>query len=191
MNDLVSLNLEYLVLKIYQLIFGSGVTVSDLPQYAMALLQQLSWVAVIVAIVFLVGFVYVRLRLGQVHERGHHMRHSEELAANRLESVKNPRWEGVLALVNSAHESDWRRAVIEADIMLQMMLQEKGFVGADVGEMLKGASPAHFTTLDIAWEAHKVRNSIAHGGEAYPLTERDAHAAVDYYRRVFEEFDYI
>ncbi len=191
MNDLVSLNLEYLVLKLYQLIFGSGITATDLPNYALSLLQQLSWIAIILCILFLVAFVYTRLRLGQVHDRGHHIRHAAELAANQPKNTKNPRWDGVLALVNSPNDSDWRRAIIEADIMLELVLRERGFVGADVGEMLRGASPAHFTTLDLAWEAHKIRNAIAHGGEAYPLTERDAQTAVDYYRRVFEEFDYI
>ena len=191
MNDLVSLNLEYLVLKLYQLIFGSGIEVSELPRQGLALLQQLSWVAIILSIVLLIAFVYTRLRLGQVHDQGHHMRHAAELAANQTQNAKNPRWDGVLALVNSPIESDWRRAVIEADIMLQMMLTERGFAGEDVGEQLRGASPAHFTTLDLAWEAHKIRNNIAHGGESYQFTERDAQAAVDYYRRVFGEFDYI
>lgn len=191
MNDLVSLNLEYLILKLYQLIFGSGVEISDLPRQGLSLLQQLSWVAIILSIILLVAFVYTRLRLGQVHDKGHHLRHEAEIAANRPQHAKNPRWDGVIALLNSPHESDWRRAVIEADIMLQMMLTERGFSGADVGEQLRGASPAHFTTLDLAWKAHKMRNNIAHGGEAYQLTERDAQAAVDYYRRVFEEFDYI
>src|SRR3989344_5560813 len=103
MNDLVSLNLEYLILKLYQLIFGSGIEVSELP----------------------------RQGLGQVHDQGHHMRHAAELAANQTQNAKNPRWDGVLALVNSPIESDWRRAVIEADIMLQMMLTERGFAGTD------------------------------------------------------------
>lgn len=191
MSDLVSLNLEYLFLKMYQLLFGGAVTVSDLPHYGLTLLQALSWVCLILSIVFLVAFVYTRLKLGRVHEHGHHMRHTAEIEANMPQTAKNPRWEGVLTLAASSNSGDWRRAIIEADIMLEQMLKEKGFVGSDVGEKLKGASPAHFSTLDLAWSAHKIRNDIAHQGEEYALSERDAHAAIDQYRRVFEEFHYI
>ena len=60
-----------------------------------------------------------------------------------------------------------------------------------MGDKLKNANPLTFTTLDLAWQAHKVRNAIAHMGDTYPLTERDTHATIDLYRRVFEEFNYI
>jgi hypothetical protein len=60
-----------------------------------------------------------------------------------------------------------------------------------VGERLRDANPLQFTTLDLAWKAHKVRNDIAHAGESYQLSQRDTHATIDYYRRVFEELHYI
>ena len=191
MPDLVSLNLEYLFLKVYQLLFGGSVTVRELPQYGLTILQQLSWVCIILAIIFLVAFVYTRMQLGRVHERGQHMRHAAEIAANMPQTAKNPRWEGVLALAGSSNPGDWRRAIIEADILLEQMLKEKGFAGANVGEQLKGASPAHFASLDLAWGAHKIRNDIAHEGEQYALGEREVHSTIDQYRRVFEEFQYI
>jgi len=104
---------------------------------------------------------------------------------------KNPRWLAVEKLANSTLESDWRRAIIEADSMLADLLTTRGFAGEDIGEQLKGASKNNFGTLDLAWEAHRLRNRIAHDGEALQLTERDAQATTDLYRRVFEEFEYI
>ncbi len=75
--------------------------------------------------------------------------------------------------------------------MLADLLAVRGYVGDTLGEMLRGANKQQFTTLDLAWEAHKMRNALAHLGEAFPLSERDTKATVDLYRRVFEEFDYI
>jgi hypothetical protein len=97
----------------------------------------------------------------------------------------------VVALAAGASESDWRRAVLEADIMLGVMLSARGYAGGTIGDQLKGASPIQFGTLDLAWAAHKVRNDIAHGGEGFVLSARDTQATIDKYRRVFEEFDYI
>ena len=59
------------------------------------------------------------------------------------------------------------------------------------GEKLRDANPLQFSTLDLAWQAHKVRNDIAHAGEGFHLSEREANATIDLYRRVFEEFDFI
>jgi hypothetical protein len=106
-------------------------------------------------------------------------------------SAENSRWQHVLELSNSTHESDWRRAIIEADIMLGDMLGEQGYRGSSIGDKLKDANPLQFTTLDLAWKAHKVRNDIAHGGENFHLSERDVRATIDQYQRVFEEFKLI
>jgi hypothetical protein len=75
--------------------------------------------------------------------------------------------------------------------MLSALLKERGYVGESIGDQLKNANPLQFTTLDSAWEAHRMRNALAHLGEGFPLSERDARATIDQYKRVFEEFDYI
>jgi hypothetical protein len=56
---------------------------------------------------------------------------------------------------------------------------------------LKNADPAHFRTLQYAWEAHKIRNAIAHEGQDFTLTHREARRIVGLYEAVFREFEYI
>ena len=75
--------------------------------------------------------------------------------------------------------------------MLGDVLDNQGYAGPVVGDQLKMANPLQMTTLDLAWKAHKMRNDIAHEGEVLQLTERDVRATIDYYRRVFEEFNAI
>ena len=98
------------------------------------------------------------------------------------------RWAHVQTLINSGHESDWRQAIIEADIMLDEILDEQGYVGDSVGDKLKQVNPARFATLQSAWEAHRVRNDIAHQGSAFQLTEHIAHRTIAHYENVFREF---
>ena len=75
--------------------------------------------------------------------------------------------------------------------MLGDLLMKMGYRGESIGEKLKRVDKGDFKTLDDAWEAHKIRNEIAHAGFDYPFSQHDARRAIGMYRRVFEEFFYI
>lgn len=103
----------------------------------------------------------------------------------------NPRWNKVLDGLNSPNESDWRLAIMEADIMLYDLLEKMSLPGETIGDKLKAVDPSDFLTLDNAWEAHRVRNQIAHDGAEFKLTDREAKRVVALYMTVFEEFGII
>lgn len=103
----------------------------------------------------------------------------------------NIRWKKVTDLLNAQSESDWRLAILEADNILADLLKKMGYDGETIGESLKKIEPSDFLTLSAAWEAHKVRNRIAHEGAAFRLSHREAQRVVELYSRVFEEFHYI
>ncbi len=184
------LNLEYILLRAYEFFTGAQLSQGDLPAQIVAFIAQLAWVGTGLALLFLVGIVYVRLRLHQVEHAGWHSREeaSHKLLASEEQQAKSPRWEQIVALSISSEEANWRLAILEADIMLSQLLAERGFTGETLADQLKSANPLQFTTLDLAWEAHRMRNAIAHLGEAFPLTERDVRSTIEQYRRVFEEF---
>ena len=101
---------------------------------------------------------------------------------------KNEKWEEITRLSNSPHASDWRLAIIEADVMLEELLRTAGYHGENLGEMLKSVEKSDFTTIEAAWEAHKVRNKIAHAGSDFALNEREAKQVITLYEAVFREF---
>lgn len=103
----------------------------------------------------------------------------------------NEQWLDVEAKINSVNPSDWRLAILEADILLDDMVKQMGLPGDSLGERLKAADASFFGTLEAAWSAHKIRNNIAHQGTAYDLSYSEARRAIDLYRRVFEEFYFI
>lgn len=188
------LNLEYFLLLVYRIFTGTNVDVSDIPSQTLQLMEYIAWVGLAFSALTLLLFVLLRRRVHAVEYAGWHKR-DEKIGELRqkhtVHAAKNPQWEHVVALASSPIESDWRRAIIEADIMLDNLLLSRGYSGATLADKLKTANPLQFTTLDLAWKAHKVRNEIAHGGEQFHLTGRDANASIDFYRRVFEEFDYL
>ncbi len=110
--------------------------------------------------------------------------------APKTEDVHNKRWANIQSLMHSYNANDWKQAIIEADIVLDEMLERMGYKGKSIGEKLKTIEASDFMTLDQAWEAHKFRNRIAHGS-SYVLTRDEAQRVMKMYEDVFSEFFYI
>ena len=117
--------------------------------------------------------------------------HSSIPITENYAEEKNERWEHVTKLANSNNSSDWRLAILEADVMLDEMLRKASYHGDSVGEMLKSVERSDFLTLEDAWEAHKVRNRVAHDGATYQLNEREVKRVIALFENVFKEFQII
>lgn len=116
---------------------------------------------------------------------------AEEPLFGGEEQTINPRWARIQDHLEKENEGEWRIAILEADIMLGDMLEAMGYVGDSIGERLKKIETSDFTSLHQAWEAHKIRNQVAHEGSNFHLTEREARRVIGMYRQVFDEFQYV
>ncbi len=104
---------------------------------------------------------------------------------------RNETWEDVRTKLLSENQSEWRLGIIEADIYLDRVLDSKGVPGDTLGDKLKNVSPAILPSVQIAWEAHKVRNRIAHDGADFSLTLPEARRTLSYYEIVFRDLGVI
>lgn len=154
---------------------------------AWSVLIVFSWIA---SFFLIFGLVYAYLKANEYGAQ-----EEEELKLNeRLyaelhgESVGNKRWDDVQKHIASDEPQSWRLAIIEADILLEEVLEMAGYAGNTIGEKLKSASSNTFSTIDQAWRAHRVRNQIAHDGSDFVLTKKIAQDTITQYRMVFEEF---
>ena len=105
--------------------------------------------------------------------------------------VKNERREKIIKYVNSDSPAEWRMALLDADVILDEMMSRTGYQGESLGEKLRQVERSDFTTINSAWEAHKIRNQVAHGGTDSLLTQRTAKRAIGLYETVFREFEFI
>jgi hypothetical protein len=126
-----------------------------------------------------------KLRSGQYHGLLKSM-------ADRRDSsgLINEQWSKVLNLINSTNEADWIKAIIEADKMLEDVVGTMKVDGNTLGERMKNIEAADFPVLQDAWDAHKVRNRIAHE-PGYQLTDREAQRVIGLYGKVFRSVKYI
>jgi len=163
--------------------------------YAKGFVSLIVILSIPLSLFFLIVIVYCVEQLKVINKRWEekHDLHVEPA----IEEVKgagdrnlSTRWAKVTALMGSENVNDWKQAILESDMMLDAILNGLGYQGESIGEKLKRVQPGEMKNVQDAWDAHKVRNSIAHDG-AFALTHHEANQAIQQYRRVFEEFYYI
>lgn len=152
---------------------------------------------------FLIIICYTIIRMFEIRakERKHLQREIEEYAHNKAEyekhlreevgGSKNERWSKTLGYLFSQHASDWKLAIIEADSMLESLMEQLGFKGETLGDRLKLANQDNFPNLTTSWEVHTVRNRIAHEGLAFELSQHEAKRIIALYEQIFHEYGYI
>jgi hypothetical protein len=165
--------------------------------------------SIFISLLFLIGIIYFNFKLGELSKHGHghghgghdnsHDGHAEvtksfpeqKVHKDSFNHTSDKRWSSVLERLASTSEGDWRLSIIESDILLDDMLGRIGYVGDTMADKLKQVKKVDFNTIDLAWEAHKVRNRIAHDGGAFHMTKQEAERVIGLYKKVFDEFYFI
>ncbi len=186
-------NVEYWFRLLYECLQGACYGSIGWVSFSAWLAHLWLWIIFIgyaLSIIGLFVIVYTTVRLFELRKR------EEEFYNTLIESPgekggMHPRWEHIESLLEGNSPSEWREAIIEADIMLDDVLAKRGYVGNGVGEKLKTADKKSFETLQNAWEGHKVRNLIAHQGSTFDLSETLAGRTIAHYQAVFREFKVI
>jgi len=145
----------------------------------------------VLSLVFFAGIIWIGLRAGDVH---HKIRNQykplpvEEVEAKGL----MVQWQVVLDHVDSENPAEWKLAILEADNMLDEILEDQGYFGETVAEKLKAMTPSRIVSYDDVWDAHKVRNQIAHGGAIdMELTKKTARDTVTKFGNAFKDLGYL
>ena len=71
-------------------------------------------------------------------------------------------WQRIELHFFKGSENDLKVAILDADKILNEALRGAGIPGIQLGDRLKKARPGQIPNLDELWQAHKLRNQIAH-----------------------------
>ena len=149
-------------------------------------------VAIFISFILCLGIVYCMVRLRQIRRiENDEFRKASTPVTEREVPRTHMKWHKVLENASSHDERQWRLAILEADIMLNELLDTLGYKGETMAEKMKQVVRGDFNTIDVAWEAHKIRNRVAHDGSDYPLPEREKNRVIGMYKQVFQEFKFI
>ena len=141
---------------------------------------------------FLVTFIFAVLLIWVIFK-------SRERIADRAEEIKielNPpkpgegkydaRWKEVREHLTSFREAEWKFAIIEADKITEVALEEAGFPGETIGERMTLIDKEQLNSINELWQAHKLRNIIAHDPH-YTVKYAEVRLAVENYEKALRE----
>lgn len=170
-------------------VFVNNIISSFLP--ARSSLAELEIFLSLIALVLFGFSIWFGFRAEDVHQE-----EDEKYAPLHIEEIeakeKMVQWQVVLNHINSESPAEWKLAILEADNMLDSILESEGYRGETIGEKLKVVDPGDLTSYNEAWEAHKVRNQIAHEGAAtMDFSKKMARDTIGKFEKVFRELGYI
>ncbi|HVY35839.1 MAG TPA: hypothetical protein VG982_00985 [Candidatus Paceibacterota bacterium] len=192
----VFLNVEYLFFLIFRAVKNFVVAV-----FSLKFLELLRVAATVIVIILIAFILFMLVRLYEIKREAKAKEKAKlkstpprfgttaqaPLSAEQPPS-RNDVWEHIRGELLSDNPSDWRLGIIEADIYLDHLLDEKGFLGQTTGDKLKQVTESALASINLAWEAHKVRNRIAHDGASFVITQPEVRRVLSYYEIVFRDF---
>lgn len=97
------------------------------------------------------------------------------------------KWQEIEQLMNLGGPSNYSRAVLEADKLLDHILKGHRAPGMTMGDRLK-ASQNRFSKegYNAAWQAHKVRNELVHNSQ-YQVMDYMAKTAITNFKKAIDE----
>ncbi len=179
------LNIEYIFFLVFK--FVDGIKAFFVSLGGLNLFKNLISILVILLIA---GIIFIFIRIKEI-EKEEDAKLVAVIEKEEAETPKNTKWDSVLKHLISNDPASWKVAVIDADSMLDEMLIKMGYIGDTMGDRLTSVNINTFPYLNDAWEAHKVRNNIAHSGSDFELTRQEAKRVIDMYEAVFRAQKYI
>lgn len=98
------------------------------------------------------------------------------------------KWKIIKKRLESRDQSNYKMAVIEADKLLDNLLERAGYPGDTMAARLKRLTSAQISNLDAVWQAHKLRNSIVHDIEKQ-VRYNQARDAIEAFEKTLEELE--
>lgn len=148
----------------------------------------LKMAALFLSTLFVYVIVYSLRRTSQIHKSIRAFAKSQDAA---VKSDKNAEeWKKILERGSALDENERKFAIIAADSLVDKILGLAGYGGENLGERLKKVEPSDLDSLNDLWEAHKVRNRIAHEAD-FKLTKEDSQLALSRYEKALKELEYI
>lgn len=102
------------------------------------------------------------------------------------EKIARDAWAEIVRKLEAHPEEGYRIAIIEADALVDSVFKAYGYPGETMAERLRSLPPGELQILTHLWEAHKLRNEIAHD-PAYKFDARRGHEALRIYKQALTE----
>jgi len=152
------------------------------------IISPLKILSVIFSILLIIFIFYIFFKIRKNIKKGL-LTVTESITAPGLPKKElDKKWQAIMDRLEKNNDGDYKMAIIEADNLFDDLLKKIGYEGEDMGERLKQVTKAQLANIDDLWQAHKIRNRIAHEQD-FKLTHSQAERAIEIYQRASEDLE--
>lgn len=183
------LNLEYLFNQFFELL-------KKLLEYILWLLKHLAlyflkFPLLMAALVFVLLSAIILYKIYKLKRRKKIANLVRFTGEDKATVARSSRWKAIKGRIDSDDAQDWKLAIVEADSIMDDILNNIGYKGDGLADKLKSVEPSDFLSIQDIWEAYKIRSKIAQQGEKLELTKEEARAALEKYEKGLKELGYV
>lgn len=120
------------------------------------------------------------------HATGAHAPVHPEPAHQKQNPVVLKHWTAIVKRANTGTPENLRWSIMEADALVDFVLKERQAPGDTMADRLANFRRDDYKTVDKLWDAHKLRNEIAHT-PGFQVKSRQAERALVAYRDFLKE----
>ncbi len=117
---------------------------------------------------------------------GHAAPHAAEPAQTPANPVILKHWTSIVHRANTGSPENLRWAVLEADSLVDLALKELRLPGDTMADRLANFRSEQIKSLDKLWDAHRLRNELAHT-PGFKLSAKQAEKALIAFRDFLKE----
>ena len=150
------------------------------------LLQFISLVISTVLIGFIIYFIAKLNFMGNTIEHYVDVLSSKGITHRRGIKV----WRRIQKMLVSEDESEFKKAILEADRILNDILKMAGYSGINLDERLIQMTPAQLSNIEEIRQVHKLHNKIVSESD-FPISLGEAKVAMAIYENAFRELKLI
>lgn len=149
-------------------------------------LGLLEFFSIVISIALFAGIIYIGIKTKWFAVRIDRVR-DVVLKTDVPKERAKISWKRVQEHFFKGDENDLKIAVLEADKLLDEAFRGAGIRGSNLGDRLKHVKKNQVSNLDDIWQAHKLRNQIAHE-PGFKLRRDLAERALAIYEKTLRDF---
>ncbi|MDA1334971.1 MAG: hypothetical protein O2794_03085 [bacterium] len=140
----------------------------------------------------IIGILYVAVLAGRLQPRLQPTKETEEILEKEGDQkpAYTEKWVKMRERLESAGDDDAKIIIIEADALMDDALMHLKIPGDTMADRMKYISNPNFKAANNLWDAHKLRNEIAHGTKK-KIVYMDAVYAIEQYESALRELELI
>lgn len=105
-------------------------------------------------------------------------------------SKMRKKWNALEKQIESQSTSAAKLAIIEADKIINDILDKAGYLGDTMSERLNKITEANISNIDDLWKAHRLRNTIVHDMDV-KISHHQIKEAFEIFEKTLEELEAI